>query len=719
MVSSEAKNSARAASSATSRAAPCVPSPISALAASTFLPSRPAMTTRAPAWWAALAVASPIPELPPITTTHASRSEPGISSSSGSRGVHHAHSRGYGEAMAASFGQLLRQHRVAASLTQEASADRCQLSPATIAALENGLRKAPRLSTVRDIAEALGLTPPDRAALAAAAGAPGGEAAFADVPARVETMTRSQRRSALPSPITPLIGRHVAVAELAQSVVVDRLVTLAGPGGVGKTRLALRAAAEAADKFPGGTCWVELGSVTDPDGVPLALLQSLGGSYHPAVQVEEQIGALLADDPMLFVVDNCEHVLDAAADSVGALLAHANVTVLATSREALAIPGEVVWPVPALAVPADDTPADDDSLAAFDSVQLFVERAARARPGFSLTVASAEPVARIARRLEGNPLAIELTAARMRVLPVEQLADEVDEAFSLTAGRARGVPGRQTTLWASIDWSYQLLAEDERWAFRCLAAFVGPFTAPAFAAVAGVASDDALATLAAKSLVSLASDGGYRVLDTIRSYAAEQAAAVGELERIKDAHAAHMVDWLASIGAGEATDETLDLIDAQYPNFRAALLWSIETRSPAAVALVGSFGVGWHQLSNFHDAIALGDAALEIAAEVDPPARPRLVGMLAMCRLLAGDSTFITTTLPQGAADAEAVGDQLARGWCQLIIGSRPPFDPAYLLDAYQLALAVESPMLAALAAASITYGGTEADNDDWLDRAA
>src|SRR5437764_799556 len=242
MVSSEAKNSARAASSATSRAAPCVPSPISALAASTFLPSRPAMTTRAPAWWAALAVASPIPELPPITTTHASRSEP---------------------------------------------------------------------------------------------------------------------RSALPSPLTPLIGRPVAVAELAQSLVVDRLVTLAGPGGVGKTRLALRAAAEAADKFPGGTCWVELGSVTDPDGVPLALLQSLGGSYHPAVQVEEQIGALLADDPMLFVVDNCEHVLDAAADSVGALLAHANVTVLATSREALAIPGEVVWPVPALAVPADDTPADD------------------------------------------------------------------------------------------------------------------------------------------------------------------------------------------------------------------------------------------------------------------------------------------------------------------------------------------------------------------------
>ena len=324
--------------------------------------------------------------------------------------------------MAESFGELLRRLRVAASLTQEALAERARLSTDAVAALEQGRRRAPRLSTVRLIADALQLAPSNLALLTEAA--KGGTVSVAEddnlvslddggggVVAAHPVFGASKRRGGrLPVPLTPLVGRQAESEAVAEALTSERLVALIGPGGVGKTRLALAVATLTRHKFGGRTWWVELGPVEDPDKVPDALLRSLGASEQPNVPIGEQAMAALPEEPVLLVFDNCEHVLEAVANLVAELLAHLTITVLATSRETLGIPGEVRWPVPALAVPAQGTPVDE--LVEIDSVQLLTERAARAHPQFALTEANAEAAVRICRRLEGIPLAIELAAAR-------------------------------------------------------------------------------------------------------------------------------------------------------------------------------------------------------------------------------------------------------------------------------------------------------------------
>jgi predicted ATPase/transcriptional regulator with XRE-family HTH domain len=376
------------------------------------------------------------------------------------------------------FADLLYRFRVAASLTQEALADRCRISPDTIAALEQGKRRAPRLSTVALICDALGLRPAERAMLA---GAASGIAAAG--PARAPAAEGAWRHRPLPSPLTPLFGRHTEVEAIAHELASERLVTLVGTGGVGKTRLALAVAEAAGDKFEGGTWWVELGPVSDPHAVPAAVLAAVGGAERPGLPVAaDQITGTLPAEPTLLVIDNCEHVVDAASELIAALLRAPSITILTTTREPLAIPGEIVWPVPPLPVPEADVPARAEALADTYSVQLFIERASRVRPGFGLTDDSADAIARICRRLEGIPLAIELTAARVRSLGVHELADELDVHLSLEAARSRGVPERQSTLWASISWSYRLLTEHEQVTFRCLACFAGPFSIDAIAA---------------------------------------------------------------------------------------------------------------------------------------------------------------------------------------------------------------------------------------------
>jgi predicted ATPase/transcriptional regulator with XRE-family HTH domain len=625
-----------------------------------------------------------------------------------------------------SFGGLLRRYRIAASLTQEALAERCRLSPAAIAALEQGRRRAPRLSTVQAIVGALDLGAEEQERLARAATADPTEPEFSVMERASVDLDRMSRRGEhweLPAPISPLVGNRAAVGDVVRWIGDDRLVTLLGPGGVGKTRLAIAVAEQTKSAFAGGACWIDLGGVTNEDGVPSAAVRSLGGSDHPAVAIHDQLGELLPQEPALVVVDNCEHVLDAAADTIAALLSHPQVTVLATSRQPLAIPGETTFTVPPLATPDAHPPTTLESMGKTDSVQLFLERSSRARGRDGLTSADAEAIGRICRKLEGIPLAIELTAARMVGLSATQLAEDLERAMALTAATARGVPERQSTLWASIDWSYRLLTVAEQAGFRCLAVFVGPFTAAAFMGVAATASlapcsQEVLTALATKSLVSLEPDGTYRALDSIRAYAAEQAARAGELTVIRDAHAEYFAGWLVQLGTWEADDTVLDQMDGQYSNFRAALLWSIETGSARALLLVAAFGVGWHQLGRFHDALTLAEEALGVAREEDRPAWARAAAAVAMSRLLARDITFMTEALPDAARVARENGDTLAEGWCNLVLGSCPPFEPVHLTDAYLLASAAPSQMLAALAAASLAFGGTETRNDEWLVRA-
>jgi predicted ATPase/transcriptional regulator with XRE-family HTH domain len=591
--------------------------------------------------------------------------------------------------VAESFGELLRRLRVGASLTQEGLAERARLSADTIAALERGRRRAPRLSTVGELADALGLDPAARASLARAAS---GTAVAEETVDRPKT---TQRRS-LPAVFTPLVGRYVEVEAVAHELGTEHLVTLVGPGGVGKTRLALAVATATVDKFEGGTWWAELGSVGDGDVVANTLLDVVGGTEQPGRPLVDQIVAALPDEPVLLVVDNCEHVIDAAAAVVTGLLRSPSISVLATSREPLGIPGEITWPVPTLSVPAEDAPVTAEQLADIESVELFVERASRADPAFELTDGNAVAVGRICRRLEGIPLALELMASRIRVFSPWQLADELDDRFSLAAPTARGVPDRQTTLWASIDWSYQLLTEDERAVFHSTAGFAASFTAEAVATISSQVrtatkpseAREVLARLATKSLLSLESpraEAGrpirYRLLDP--------------------------------------TDATVDVIGSEYHNLRAALAWSIERGAPRAADLVAAFGVTWYLLSRFHDARTLGDQALAVVVDKDPGVWARAVGMLALARLVAGDGPFVLNAIPAAAEIARARGDALAEGWCCFVLGSLPPNDASQTVTAYELGIKASSPTLAAVAAANAATSGTDDRPDEWLTRMA
>ncbi len=328
---------------------------------------------------------------------------------------------------------------------------------------------------------------------------------------------------------TSLIGRESEVAEIEAAVKAHRLVTLTGVGGVGKTRLALEVAAHLADEFPDGVWFFELAAVTDPAAVPDAVAAVLGITQQPGKTVSESVAAALEGRVRLLVIDNCEHVLDAAADLIEAILAHsATVRILATSREGLGVPDEQVRPVRSL-----DAAAGIDSAA----VSLFVERAQGIAPGFSMVDGDeAAAVTEICQRLDGIPLAIELAASRMASMTAGEMRDRLDHRFRLLVGSRRGLE-RHHTLRHAVAWSYDLLADTEKTVLDRCSVFAGGFDLQSVCAVAG--SDDrdeyaileVLDALVRKSLVIAVRSGGrtrYSMLETIRQFAEEQLVARGD-----------------------------------------------------------------------------------------------------------------------------------------------------------------------------------------------
>ena len=432
---------------------------------------------------------------------------------------------------------------------------------------------------------------------------------------------------------TSLIGRESEVAELQAAVKAHRLVTLTGVGGVGKTRLALEVAERLHDEFPDGVWFFELAAVSDPAAVPDAVAAVLGITQQPGKTVSESVAAALEGRVRLLVTDNCEHVLDAAADLVEAILAHsATVRVLATSREGLGVPDEQVWPVPAL-----DTAAGIDSAA----VSLFVERAQGIAPGFSMVDGDeAAAVTEICQRLDGIPLAIELAASRMASMTASEVRDRLHHRFRLLVGSRRGLE-RHHTLRHAVAWSYDLLADTEKALLDRCSVFAGGFDLHSACAVAG--SDDDFATLdlldalVRKSLLVADRSSGrtrFSMLETIRQFAEEQLVARGEASEIRATHSRYFAGREADILAlwdSPRQRAAYDWFTVELANLRAAFRWAADQGDLDVAATIATYagwlGVGVQTL----EPIAWAEELIEPARTVDHPRLAFLYVIASQC----------------------------------------------------------------------------------------
>jgi predicted ATPase/DNA-binding CsgD family transcriptional regulator len=403
-----------------------------------------------------------------------------------------------------------------------------------------------------------------------------------------------------PAALTSFVGRGRAVDEVAAQLGRDRLVTVTGPGGAGKTRLAGEVARQVAGRFADGVWLAELAAVRDPAQVPAVVGTALGIRDLPSVAAADALAHALARRQLLLVLDNCEHVIGAAAELCGRLLLGADdVRVLATSREPLRIAGEVRYRLGPLSVPDSGDLAD---AAECEAVTLFADRARRVEPGFTLDEKTLATVTRLVARLDGLPLAIELAAARVDALGVAQLLDRIDDRFGLLADADRLAEERQRSLASAVQWSYRLLSEAERRVFRAVSVFPGPFTLEGAEAVAGAGAGRAVLRLVDCSLVLPPRTGPddrsrYMMLETLRAYGAGLLAEAGEEGEVSAALAGYAAEMAGEAGA-EIYTRTHELsglrhLDAEDATLRHVLAWALEHDPGTAVRLALSLAHWW------------------------------------------------------------------------------------------------------------------------------
>jgi predicted ATPase/DNA-binding CsgD family transcriptional regulator len=450
----------------------------------------------------------------------------------------------------------------------------------------------------------------------------------------------------LPVQLTSFVGRTAELAQVTALLAGSRLVTLTGSAGCGKTRLALQAAAGLAGNRADGAWLVELAGLSDPAQVAEWIAAALPVPRHGSFAEPANVAAAIAARDLLLVLDNCEHLIRGCAEVAECLLRGCpDLTILATSREPLCVPGEVTLRVPSLSFPPTSAAAKPTDIAGYDAVRLFLDRAGRARPGFELTDSNAPAVADICAQLDGIPLAIELAAAGARVLTAAQIADGLHDRLGLLGGGARTAAPRQQTLQASIGWSYELLLPPERQVLRLLSVCVGGFTLEAAEAVGSDSDIEArqvlglVSQLADKSLILAdgeGSDGRFRMLESIREYSARRLAEAGGDGRASERHFEFYLGY-ARRRPDERDDPYRQRLRADYPNLRQALEWAAGRKDQRLLELATLLVAYWSVSTRLAEAQRWLRTAIAASPASDMALRARALGGLAQVAGLAFD----------------------------------------------------------------------------------
>ena len=484
----------------------------------------------------------------------------------------------------------------------------------------------------------------------------------------------------LPIPITRFVGRERSVAAVKELLESNKLVTLTGAGGTGKTRLAVQVGTDLLDNFQDGVWWIELGSLTDADMLPRTVATALGVPEVSGQSTPDTLANFVKKRNLLLILDNCEHLVESSASLASSMLGRSrNLTILATSRERLGIDGERVWRVNGLSRPElDQTPCADD-FAEYESIRLFADRATAFDPHFALNEVNAQPIARICAQLEGIPLAIELASASLRALTPQQIADRLDNTSDILASSKRGSPARHQTLEATIEWSHNLLSDNERVLFRRLSVFVGGFT---LAAAEAICSDTSLeqrsvarvlTQLIDKSMLETQSHGDekrYRLLETIRQYSITRLAETNEgvwlRDRLLDYFRKLVEELNAHLGfflPDSVTDVSLPRFEADHGNIRAAVEWVLEQEEPSrslaesGLVLTANLHWFWAARGRFDDGLSWLSRILEISERASP--KNRAQGLLTAGYLACwqGDFTAGRSFLDEALALSQQLKD--------------------------------------------------------------
>jgi predicted ATPase/transcriptional regulator with XRE-family HTH domain len=560
-----------------------------------------------------------------------------------------------------SFGARLKRLREAAGLTQEELAGRAGLTAKAISLLERGERRHPYPHTVRALADALGLSEAERIALIAAIPSRSGDVPF--------TGGAAARPYAPPVSLTPLVGRDREVEEVAGLLARGnaRLLTLTGAGGIGKTRLGIEASRRAQETFPDGVAFVALAPLGGADLVMPTALQALGLRGAAGVPPLEVLCQYLGPRKYLLVLDNFEHVLEAAPEVADLLSNCPDLRVLATSRAPLRVRDEREYPISPLAMPDPDRTPEANEVSRAPAARLFVERASEASPGFSLTPTNAAAVASICWRLEGLPLALELAAARARYLGPTALLSRLDQA--LQAGGARDLPERQRTMRSTLDWSHDLLSGAEKDLFARLSVFSGGFTLEAAEAVGaggGIPKEEVLGLLGSlveQSLILAESgEGGdelrYRMLEPVRQYALEKLEDGGQTRRLHARYFLALAEEAESRVKGPEQVAWLDRLEAENDNLRTAIGGSLAARDVQTAARFGwALRMYWLLRARQGEGRLLIEQTLERAEELPAQTRARALNALAVCMYGSGDAERLVEISEESAALFRWAGD--------------------------------------------------------------